>query len=81
MSTRAGKRKINKKKRKQKVDGIVPGLSLDCPGIFPEISREILFVFSLYFQETGNEQTNLTPTHSRDNPEKMFMFISLFVLV
>ena len=51
--------------------GIVPGLSRH----FPEISWEFCFRVSLFAQEKGNTQTNLTPTHSRDNPEKLFMFI------
>ena len=44
-----------------------------------------IYLFCVFFvcvsflpQEQGNTQTILTPTHSWDNPEELFMYIVLF---
>ena len=68
------KDKIKKKTHKQNFHGTVPGLSWDCPGTFSS-SWELCLCASHFPQEEGNTETNLTPTRSRDNPEKLFMFI------
>ena len=82
---RAGKKPINKKTHKQNFHGIagtVPGLSRP----FPEISWEFCLCVSLFLfmcfpfsQEKGKHINNLTPTHFRDNPAKLFMFIGFFL--
>ena len=61
------------------------GLSRDYPGTvpglcrpFPEISWEFCLCVSLFRQEKGKHINNLTPTHFRDNPAKLFMFIGFF---
>ena len=76
-----GKKPINKQTHKQRFHGIVPGLYRDCPGTlpaFPEISWEFCLCVSLFPQEKGKHINNLTPTHFRDNPAKLFMFIGFF---
>ena len=62
-----------------------PGLSRDYPGTvpglsrpFPEISWELCLCVSLFSQEKGKHINNLTLTHFRDNPAKLFMFIGFF---
>ena len=56
--------------------GTVPGLSRP----FPEISWEFCLCVSLFLQEKWKHINNLTPTHFRDNPARLFMCIGLFLL-
>ena len=73
---RGGKKPINKNFTGLSRDypGTVPGLSWP----FPEISWEFCLCVSLFPQEKGKHINNLTPTHFRDNPAKLFMFIGFF---
>ena len=73
------RRPMSKKTHKQYFHGIVPGLSRDYPGIFPRFPGNVVYVFSLFPQDKGKTLTNLTPTRSRDNPEKLFMLIGVFL--
>ena len=69
------KNPINKKH----INTIFTGLSPDSAGIF---LRDFLAIFFMCFPlspNTVNTWTDLIPTHSRDNPEKLFMFIGCFV--
>ena len=57
-------------------------ISRDCPGIIPGLSRHVretswgfCLCVSLFAQEKGNTYRNLSPIHSRDNAENLFMFI------
>ena len=54
--------------------GTVPGLSRP----FPEISWEFRLCVSLFPRKKGKHINNLTPTHFRDNPAKLFMLIDFF---
>ena len=72
-----GQKPINKETHKQNFPGLsrdypgtVPGLSRDCP----EISWEFCLCVSLFPQEKGKHINNLTPTHFRDNPAKLFIW-------
>ena len=74
----------NQQTRKHK-NKILTGLSRDYPGTvpgisrpFPEISWEFCLCVSLSSPEKGIHINNLTPTHFRDNPAKLFMFIGFF---
>ena len=54
------------------------GLSRDYPGTVPACSGDflgILFMCFPFFQEKGKHINKMTPTHFRDNPAKLFMFI------
>ena len=73
-TNRARKKRINKETQKQNCPGIIPGLSRP----LPEISWEFCLCVSLFPQEKGKHINTLTPTHFRDNPAKLFMFIGFF---
>ena len=76
--SRAGKKPINKETHKQNFHRIVPGLSRDCPGLFLRFPGNFIYVFPFFPKEKGKHINNLTPTHFRDNPAKLFMFIVFF---
>ena len=51
---RAGKKPINRKTHKQNFHGIVPGLSRDCPGLFPRLPGNFVYVFPFFPRKKGN---------------------------
>ena len=77
---RAGKKPINRKTHSQNFTGLSRDYPGTAPGLsrpFPQISWEFCLCVSLFPQEKGKHINNLTSTHFRDNPAKLFILVFL----